>query len=385
MRTNWGGDQDQDPRVPWVKRNIIWRTRIRSEVAPLLSSVFHLDLGTHSRTCDLPSLSSSPPAPVCRMDPTTDWESVLQFVADPLDLDFAEKTGVRTILPHSGAMQIPTPPVCIIAFLSIIDDYYGAHNSHSSKQSDNGTPAVDDAGEGNTMVSVSTSFYPGANHLSVPPDIILLSSDSVFFYVHSHMLLAASDNGFMGLLPAPPPSQANQEICIAVPDGSVTLNIILHAIYDMSCAQYSPSFEVLSYSVNRLQMYGVQPKARVAPSRPLFSILLSYAPLFPLDLFALAASHDLFDLAVSTSSHLLSFPLATLTDEMAERIGPVYLKRLFFLHFGRSDALKRVLLPPPNPHAPTPDCDFTEQKKLTRAWALASAYLAWDARPGTTL
>jgi len=67
---------------------------------------------------------------------------------------------------------------------------------------------------------------------------------------------------------------------------------------------------------------------------------------------------------------------------MADAIGPIYLKRLFFLHFGRSDALRRVLLPPPNLHTPTTSCDFSDQKKLTRAWALASAYLAWDARPG---
>lgn len=26
-------------------------------------------------------------------------------------------------------------------------------------------------------------------------------------------------------------------------------------------------------------------------------------------------------------------------------------------------------------------CDFTEQKAVTRAWSLASAYLTWDARP----
>ena len=30
---------------------------------------------------------------------------------------------------------------------------------------------------------------------------------------------------------------------------------------------------------------------------------------------------------------------------------------------------------------PTLECGFFEQKKLTRAWALASAYLTWDARP----
>jgi hypothetical protein len=229
---------------------------------------------------------------------------------------------------------------------------------------------------------VSTTFYPAAQHLPIPPDTVLLSSDSVFFYVHSQFLLTASENGFMGVLPAPPPSSPDQESVISLPDDSVVLNVILHTLYEMSCAQYSPTFEVLITAVNRLPAYGIVPKTRIAPSAPLFSLLLSYAPLHPLELYALAATYDLYDLAVSTSSHLLSFPLASLTDDMAGRIGPVYLKRLFFLHFGRSDALKRVLLPPPHPHAPTPECDFTEQKKLTRAWALASAYLAWDARPG---
>jgi hypothetical protein len=169
----------------------------------------------------------------------------------------------------------------------------------------------------------------------------------------------------------------------SLPDQSAVLNVILHTAYDKSCTHYSPQFPILVAAVNRLSSYGITPKSRIQPSTPLYNVLLTYAPLFPLELYSLAATYDLYDLAVATSSHLLSFPLFHITDEMAERIGPVYLKKLFFLHFGRSDALKRVLLPPPQPHPPTPWCDFTEQKKLTRAWALASAYLAWDARPGS--
>jgi len=177
------------------------------------------------------------------------------------------------------------------------------------------------------------------------------------------------------------PASRQPSNAISVPEHSTVLNIVLHSIYDMSCVHYSPSFATIITAVNRLPLYGISPKMRIAPSTQLFSLLLSHAPLYPLELYALAASHDLYDLAVSTSSHLLSFSLASLTDEMALHIGPIYLKRLFFLHFGRSDALKRVLLPPPHPHPPTPFCDVAEQKKLTRAWALASAYLAWDARP----
>ncbi|KAF8974299.1 hypothetical protein BDZ97DRAFT_1646763 [Flammula alnicola] len=282
----------------------------------------------------------------------SNWDSVLQFVADPFDLEYSQKH------PERSPLQVPTPP-------------------HSL----DGSPVVDDHADGNTLVSVSTTFFPGAQHLPIPPDIVLLSSDSVFFYVHSHILIAASENGFRGNLPSPSPCSKDQETVVHLPDNSTVLNIILHTVYDMSCAHYSPPFASLISAVNRLPIYGIPPKARIVPSTPLFSVLLAHAPLYPIELYALAASHDLYDLAVSTSPHLLSFPLASITDEMAEKIGPVYLKRLFFLHFGRSDALKRVLLPPPHPHAPTHLCDFAEQKKLTRAWALASAYLAWDARP----
>ncbi|KAF9569051.1 hypothetical protein CPC08DRAFT_702169 [Agrocybe pediades] len=286
----------------------------------------------------------------------TDWHSVLQFVADPLDPDYAHKHAASI---DRSSLQVPTPP-----------------------QSHDGSPVLEDPAENSTLVSVSTTFFPGAQLLPVAPDVVLQSSDNVFFYVHSHALLGVSQNGFRGRLPPPPSSSTKtQDPVIPIPENSTVLNVILHAVYDMSCAHYSPSFPCLVTAVNRLPVYGISTKLCISPSTPLFSLLLSHAPLYPIELYALAASHDLYDLAVSTSSHLLSYPLATITDEMAERIGPVYLKRLFFLHFGRSDALKRVLLPPPHPHAPTPLCDFTEQKKLTRAWALASAYLAWDARP----
>jgi hypothetical protein len=232
-------------------------------------------------------------------------------------------------------------------------------------------------------VSVSTTFYPGANNDALPADVLLQSSDSVFFYVHSHVLLGASENGFCSMLPAPSPKDENHfGPILTVPESSAVFNIVLHTIYDMSCAHYSPSFEHLVAAVHSLKSYGISLNTRIAPSTPLFTLLLARAPLHPLELYALAAYYDLNELAISTSSHLLSFQLSSLTDVMAERIGPVYLKRLFFLHFGRVDALKRLLLSPPHPHAPTPWCDFTEQKRLTRAWALASAYLAWDARPG---
>ncbi|KAG6860993.1 hypothetical protein C0995_005013 [Termitomyces sp. Mi166 len=273
------------------------------------------------------------------MDPVAspDWGSVLQYVADD----------------DVPASQIPTPPL-----------------------SNDGTPVLTD--DDHPLVSVSTTFHPAAQLHSTLPDTVLLSSDAVFFYVHAHRLLQASANAFHSLLPA---QRKEPGPVIDVPESSAVLNIILHVIYDLSCAHYSPSFSQLVSAVKRLSFFGIDPKLTIIPNTHIYTLILSHAPLCPLELYTLAANYDLYDLAVAISSHLLSFPLSSLTDEMAQAIGPVYLKRLFFLHFGRLDALKRILLPPPHPHPPTPSCDFSSQKKLTRAWALASAYLAWDAQP----
>ncbi|KAG6919387.1 hypothetical protein DXG01_006270 [Tephrocybe rancida] len=279
---------------------------------------------------------------------SAEWDNVLQFVTD--NADDANNNNANN--------QIPTPPLSL-----------------------DGSPVLDDVDPSDqaTLVSVSTTFYPGAQHHSAPPDAILLSSDAVFFYVHSQFLLQMSSNAFCNLLPAQTAKQ--HDPIVDVQENSAVLNIILHTIYDMSCAHYSPTFSQLMTAVSRLSHYGVDQKSTITTNSPLYTLLLSHAPLYPLELYTLAANYDLQDLAVATSSHLLSFPLCSLTDEMAQAMGPIYLKRLFFLHFGRSDALKRVLLSPPHPHPPTPNCDFSDQKKLTRAWALASAYLAWDARP----
>ena len=94
------------------------------------------------------------------------------------------------------------------------------------------------------------------------------------------------------------------------------------------------------------------------------------------------AAYNLNDLAVAVSSHLLSYPLASLSDELAARIGPIYLKRLCFPQLGRIERLQTLLRAPPNFHPEMNHCDFAAQKRLARAWELASAWLAWDARPG---
>jgi hypothetical protein len=237
-----------------------------------------------------------------------------------------------------------------------------------------------------TMISVSTTFYPGAELDVLPTDLIILSSDSVFFYVHSHKILSVSTNGFSSLLPLK--EQVHPEHAgsiLAVHHNSIVLNILLHTIYNMSAAHFSPTPEAVIAAVESLENYGLSVQSYMAPASPLYTLFLGTAPQAPIDFYALSGAYDLQHLAIPISSFLLSYSLASLTDELTVKMGPLYLKRLFYLHLGRVEALKRLLLPPPQPHVPTANCDFTEQKKLTRAWALASAYLAWDVRPGQPL
>ena len=213
--------------------------------------------------------------------------------------------------------------------------------------------------------------------------MVFHSSDGIFFYVHKAQITDKSANAFNNLVPLDPPkSDTGDALFVTVPDPAVVLNIVLHAVYDISCEAYRPDIDTLAAAVDAMAVYGLALETHITPSQPLYSLLLNQAPVKPLVAYALAARHDLHTLAVSVSTYLLSFPLRELTEADVERVGPLYLKRLFFLHLGRLQALRALLVAPPHPHGPTEMCGFAEQKRLVRAWALATAYLAWDARPG---
>ena len=92
----------------------------------------------------------------------------------------------------------------------------------------------------------------------------------------------------------------------------------------------------------------------------------------------LAAHHQLEDLAVQVSAHLLSFHLYNLTDEMVDRMGARYMKRLMFLHIQRVEAFKAILIVPPPAHE---GCRVHEGR-VQNKWALAVAGMLNDLSPG---
>ncbi|KAI0778501.1 hypothetical protein BD413DRAFT_609104 [Trametes elegans] len=232
-------------------------------------------------------------------------------------------------------------------------------------------------------ISVSTAFHPSLTVDDCLPDLILVSSDGVHFYVHSRRILAASSNNLGGLFP----SDHNRDVLgpptITVQSSDV-LNVALHAMYGFSCLHYFPTLEVVDAALLALIQYGVAFHPPAAPSQPLYQLLVSYAPYRPLDAYALAAQHALEEAAVAISSHLLAFDLASIPDEAAQKMGPLYLKRLFILHQSRIRALRNILFKPPQGHLPAPGCTQETAQQLMRAWALAAAQLVWDVLPSVS-
>ncbi|TFK65516.1 hypothetical protein BDN72DRAFT_889364 [Pluteus cervinus] len=228
-------------------------------------------------------------------------------------------------------------------------------------------------------VSISTAFNPVTHPTGL--DLIFSSLDCVLFYVDMKVIAKASPRAFQSAISASsthePPGVMN---IILIQETSPVLNVMLHTLYRTSCARHSPTFETLVDAVNHMPLYDISPAAHIIPSSHIYATLVAYAPLYPLELYGLAGQHQIHELAVATSSHLLSYPLPSMSDEIAQRMGALYLKRLFDLHLNRFSALNEMLHSPPHLHAPTIKCTSADQRSLRRAWVLVSAYLAWETR-----
>ncbi|KAF9559151.1 hypothetical protein CPC08DRAFT_530762 [Agrocybe pediades] len=231
------------------------------------------------------------------------------------------------------------------------------------------------------VVSISTAFHPNA----IPaPDMMFSSSDGVIFYVNRTTIQRACPTAFASSSTVLLHDLALEDTILPLDIGSAELNIILHALYSNSPVAQSPNINTLVRAVDLMPTFDIPPKMMIVPLSPLHDLLLSQAPLYGLEIYALGSHHEIHSLAVGASSHLLSCDLATISDEKAVRIGPLYLKRLMLLHINRFTALKAILLRPPHPHPPTKKCTLRDQERMTRTWAMVAASFSWDARPDVT-
>jgi len=228
------------------------------------------------------------------------------------------------------------------------------------------------------QISLSTTFYPRDDD---PCDVIIVTCDSIFFAVQKAILLAKSNNSFGGFLV--------KEDCLSfvVEEDAAVFNLILFAFYEYDPTKYKPSLSQLAGMLTGLPKYGLPLPGTVdIPGGFIYNAILNTALASPLEAYALVCSHNLEQLAVQISHHLLSTPLHQLTDDLCIQMGPKYLRRLIFLHMGRTERLKLLVKEPPVGHEPTRDCDEIDQKRMLLAnWREAASTLCWSIGPDTPI
>lgn len=193
--------------------------------------------------------------------------------------------------------------------------------------------------------SISTRF--NLDHWDMQDtDTLLLSSDEVFFYVHQLKLLPRSSNHFGGLL-VDNDAQGDREMDVDVNQpmsdtmfsltprlivmgiSSDVLNVILLALYSFLIQTYQPSPITLQGVIHTLVALGYDLDDIASPCSDLYEHLLKAANEDPLNMYAVAARYSFESLAVPASSMTLKVSLSEVTDELAQQMGPIYLRRLF--------------------------------------------------------
>ena len=169
-----------------------------------------------------------------------------------------------------------------------------------------------------------------------------------------------------------------------VPETSDLINLLLHAFYDYDPTNYIPTLAQISSMLSAFPKYGLELNGLFTRGTPFFNLTLNLALSSPLETFAVVCQHDLDVLAIEVSHHLISIPLHHLSDDLCTRMGPIYLRRLVFLHLGRTERLKTLLRYPALGHEPSQLCDKIDQKRhLEQLWTEAATSLIWDLHAST--
>lgn len=162
-------------------------------------------------------------------------------------------------------------------------------------------------------------------------------------------------------------------------------NLFLHAVYGYDPALYKPSLSEIEEMLACLKKYGLSVTSIIVPETPTYRVIRNIALSLPLDTFAVVCQYQLEDLAVDISRSLIDISLDNLTNEHCGKMGPIYLRRLMFLHVGRTERLKTLLKELPKSHTPTVECDKVDMKRFLFAeWERATASLAWNLGPNVS-
>ncbi|KAG8963953.1 hypothetical protein FRC05_004355 [Tulasnella sp. 425] len=249
-----------------------------------------------------------------------------------------------------------------------------------------------------TEIHVSTTFFPAAVLPGVEPgtrcDLVVQTRA---------ILLAKSSSNFGSLIPNTPIGQATvATVChptaegqeallqpgsgppqtpgpellplwaITVPETSTAFNIVLHVIYGLSFHRYGPTLAVISEAMAALSKYGAP---HLQTKSEIYTFLFKKIDKEPLQVYAVAASALIEEICVAASERTLGLSLSNLSEADAILMGPLYLRRLFFLHLGRTGALQRVINAPPEGHEEGPGCSEAQRQHLGALWKAGKATL----------
>ncbi len=178
---------------------------------------------------------------------------------------------------------------------------------------------------------------------------------------------------------------------------STVLNLMIHAIYSaVDRERYvvdddalplpvgqECSLLMLTTTLDVMGRYGLTLSKFIYSSSMLFTELYRHVPFHPLDVYTLAAHHDLVQLAIGASAHLLSLDLGKISFDQSERMGAIYYRRLSLLHTTRLTHLKEILSGgPPSGHRFDLLCTNVAQRDMRSSWALAIIDVLRNASPG---
>jgi hypothetical protein len=214
------------------------------------------------------------------------------------------------------------------------------------------------------------------------PDVIIHSSDNIFFVVHSLKLTTASKNGFASRLPVTASRiSPNNPARLSLEEPSEVLHILLLTVYAIPHEPYRPTLAVLSDAMQAMEKYGITPLTQyVSLHSPLYDAILVQAKIYPLEAYALAAANDLEDLAVECSRFTLYSTLHTMPVDLAERMGVLYMQRLFALHETREEQMKKMFMVVLTSHEEKPYCSSAQQHDAHLDFRLACGSMIWESR-----
>ncbi|KAG8991568.1 hypothetical protein FRB94_012427 [Tulasnella sp. JGI-2019a] len=290
------------------------------------------------------------------------------------------------------------------------------------------------------QIQVSATFSPNTvlpASRGAPVDIIIRTSDFVFFYANQTVLRARSSNLFGKLLPdtasaqssapsgsrhmfsdhlmdmpslsdstsssSPPPPQQARYPSFNRTDSMPPQHPTYHSppprresgqsqrepLLSIAVDEHAVVFNIIMHITYEMDCDRYGPDLSTlshalgalwkygipipGAQSDVWRILIHHSQSQPLWAYAISAQYGMDFACIPASRNTLAVPLSTLGEAEAQTMGAIYLRRLFFLHVGRRTALQRVIINPPQTHPTSNACSTEMQLSISNAWAVTVA------------